>query len=144
MTLIRFEPLGDIDNLQNRLHRYFGDFSNTKPVSTENFSPRIDIMEQGNNLLIYAEIPGVKKDELKITLQDNILTIQGEKKKFGNSEEYKFFRRERNYGTFKRCFTLPVEVDSNNVDAHFEDGILQIKMNKYQEKPVEEKIIKLN
>lgn len=144
MTLIKFEPLRDIENLQNRLHRYFEGFSNDESESTKHFSPKIDIMDQDNNLLIEAEIPGVKKDDLKITLQDNILTIQGEKKKNNKNEENKFFRKERNYGSFKRCFTLPVEVDSNNVDAQFEDGILQIKMNKYLEKPVEEKIIKLN
>ncbi|MHB9040969.1 MAG: Hsp20/alpha crystallin family protein, partial [Melioribacteraceae bacterium] len=92
---------------------------------------------------ITAEIPGVKKDNIKITLQDNILTIEGEKKKETEQKEKNFYRSERMFGSFKRSFTLPEEVDSEKVDAKFEDGMLQIQMKKTAPKVKNEKLIEL-
>ncbi|MDH7605762.1 MAG: SpoIIIAH-like family protein, partial [Melioribacter sp.] len=81
MTLVRFEPLKELETLHDRIQRYFEDFANFGFSFTDNFNPRIDISEDDNNINVVAEIPGVKKEDLKITLQDNILTIEGEKKK---------------------------------------------------------------
>ncbi|MEW6509093.1 MAG: Hsp20/alpha crystallin family protein [Bacteroidota bacterium] len=143
MTLIKFEPLREIESIHDRIRRYFDDFTNFGFTFTDNFNPRIDISEDETTFNVVAEIPGIKKDNLKITLQDNILTIEGEKKKAEEVEEKNYYRSERVFGNFKRCFTLPSEVDSEKVDAKFEDGILKITLKKLEPKPKNEKVIEL-
>ncbi len=143
MTLIKFEPFKELETLHDRIQRYFDDYPNFGFNLSENFYPRIDISEDKENINVIAEIPGVKKDEIKITLQDNILTIEGEKKKETEQKEKNFFRSERMYGSFKRCFTLPDLVDSNKVDAKFENGMLNIQLKKIEQKVRNEKVIEL-
>jgi HSP20 family protein len=143
MTLLRFEPMRDLDHFSNRFQRFFDEFPGFHNVSQDSFSPRIDISENDKSILIDAEVPGVPKENLKITLQDNILTIEGEKKKVSEEKEKNYYREERCFGKFKRSFTLPVEVDSDNVDASFRDGTLAIKLNKLEPKVEKEKVIEL-
>ncbi len=143
MTLLRFEPIRDFDYLTNRFQRFFDDFPGFQQYAGDTFSPRIDISETEKNIIINAEIPGVSKENLKITLQDNILTIEGEKKKVNEEKDIEYYREERAFGKFKRSFTLPVEVDSDKVDAKFEDGVLEIKLVKYEPKEAKERVIKL-
>jgi len=143
MSLIKFEPLRELDSFHDRIQRYFDDFSNFGFSINEIFTPRIDISEDKEKINVTAEIPGVKKENIKITLQDNILTIEGEKKKEEEKKENNFFRSERMYGSFKRCFTLPVDVDSDKVQAKFEDGTVHIQLNKFVPKVKNEKIIEL-
>ena len=113
MTLIRLEPMRDLDNISNRFHSIFDEFPGFH-ADQDSFSPRIDISETEKSILIHAEIPGVPKENLKITLQDNILTIEGEKKNVSEDGDSKFYRTERSYGSFKKSFTLPEDVDSEN------------------------------
>ncbi len=143
MTLIKFEPLRELETLQDRIQRYFDDFSNFGINFSDNFYPKIDISEDKNNINVTAEIPGVKKDQIKITLQDNILTIEGEKKKETKEEGKNFYRSERIFGSFKRCFTLPAQVDSEKVEAKFEDGMLHVQLKKIETKAKNEKVIEL-
>lgn len=146
MTLIKFEPLRELETMHDRFQRFFDEFSNLGFPFNDNFYPRIDIAEDENNINVTAEIPGVKKDQIKITLQDNILTIEGEKKKEEEQKSRNFYRVERTYGSFKRSFTLPVEVDSDKVEAKFEDGTLNISLKKMEPKSKHknEKLIELN
>lgn len=144
MTLLKFEPMRDFDHITNRFQRIFDEFPGFHSYSNESFSPRIDISENEKSISINAEIPGVTKDNLKITLQDNIITIEGEKKKEDIEKNVNYYREERSFGKFKRSFTLPVEVDSDNVDAKFNDGILEVKLNKIEPKEAKERVIKLN
>lgn len=143
MTLVRFEPLKELETLHDRIQRYFEDFVNFGFSFTDNFNPRIDISEDDNDINVVAEIPGVKKEDLKITLQDNILTIEGEKKKEEEKKGKNYYRSERVFGSFKRSFTLPTEVDADKVEAKFEDGTLKINLKKLNPKPKNEKIIEL-
>ncbi len=144
MTLLRFEPMRDLDNFQNRFQRFFGEFPGFHNFEDETFIPAIDIKETDKNLILDIEVPGVNKDDLKITLQDNILTIKGEKKKVSEEKDESVYRAERVFGSFERSFTLPVEVDSDNVDAKVIDGVLEIKLEKVQPKKPKEKVISLN
>ena len=144
MTLLRFEPIRDLDHFSNRFNRLFDEFPGFNYKNNDSFSPRIDISENEDNIQIAAEIPGVSKENLKITLQDNIITIEGEKKKVSKNQNENYYREERNYGKFKRSFTLPVEVDSENVEAKFNDGILDITLNKIDPKKEKERVIELN
>ena len=143
MTLIKFEPLRELETLHDRIQRYFDDFPNLGFNMSDSFSPKIDVSEDKNNINVTAEIPGVKKDNIKITLQDNILTVEGEKKKEKEEKDKNFYRSERSYGSFKRSFTLPVEVDSEKVEANFEDGMLHITLKKLEQKVKTEKVIEL-
>ncbi|PID58974.1 MAG: heat-shock protein Hsp20 [Ignavibacteriae bacterium] len=143
MTLLRFEPVRDLDNFSNRFQRFFDEFSGFNSLSKDSFSPRIDISEDEKTINIEAELPGIQKENLKITLQDNILTLEGEKKKVTEEKEKNYYREERSFGSFKRSFSLPVEVDSENVDANFKDGMLEIKLNKQEPKKETEKVIEV-
>ncbi len=143
MTLIKFEPLRELETLHDRIQRYFDDFSNFGFNMSDSFSPKIDVSEDKSNIIVSAEIPGVKKDNIKITLQDNILTIEGEKKKESEEKDKNFYRNERSYGAFKRSFTLPATVDSEKVQAKFEDGMLNITLKKLEQKVKSEKVIEL-
>jgi HSP20 family protein len=133
----------DLDHISNRFQRLFDEFPGFQHNVTDTFSPKIDISENEKSITIDAEIPGVPKENLKITLQDNILTIEGEKKKVSDEKDKNYYREERSFGKFKRSFTLPVEVDSENVDARFINGILEIKLNKIEPKEEKERVIEL-
>ena len=143
MTLIKFEPLRELESLNNSVQRLFGEFPAVDFGLS--FYPKIDISDDEKTIYVEAEIPGVKKDNIKISLQDNILTISGEKK--NESEEKKndknFYRSERVYGSFTRSFTLPEEINSESVDAKFEDGTLKIKIGKSTPQPVKERLIEI-
>lgn len=143
MTLIRFEPLRDLENFHSRVMRYFDDFPSLQNRATESFSPRIDISEDDNSIFVNTELPGVKKEDIKLTIEDNILTIEGEKKNEDEKKEKNYYRTERVYGKFHRSFTLPVEVDPDKVEAKYEDGTLKISMAKLEEKKAETKQIEL-
>ncbi|MBU2493606.1 MAG: Hsp20/alpha crystallin family protein [Bacteroidetes bacterium] len=143
MTLIKFEPLKEFESFQNQIKKYFDDFPSFGLNVDNSFSPRIDISEKEDTLLVEAEIPGVKKEDLKITLQDNILTIKGEKKKEEESKDKNYYRCERTYGSFSRSFTLPAEVNTDKVDAKFNDGMLNIVLKKIESKKTKEKLIEL-
>ena len=137
MTLIKFEPLRELENWNERIHRFFGEY----PTTDFNYYPHVDISEDEDNIYVEAEIPGVKKEDIKITLQDNILTITGEKKKENNKKN--FFRSERVYGSFTRSFTLPDDINSDSVEAKFDSGILNVTIQKVQPKKATEKFIEV-
>lgn len=137
MTLIKFEPLRELENWNERIHRFFGEY----PTTDFNYYPHVDISEDEDNIYVEAEIPGVKKEDIKITLQDNILTITGEKKKENNKKN--FFRSERVYGSFTRSFTLPDDINSDSVEAKFDNGILNVTIQKVQPKKATEKFIEV-
>jgi HSP20 family protein len=139
MTLIKFEPLRELENWNERIHRFFNDF----PSMDFNYYPHIDISDDEKNIYVEAEIPGVKKEDVKVTLQDNILTITGEKKKETEEKDKKFFRSERVYGFFTRSFTLPEDINPDSVDAKFDNGILNITISKSYPKKVNEKFIEI-
>jgi HSP20 family protein len=139
MTLIKFEPLRELESLNERIHRFFNDF----PSNDFNYFPHIDITDDEKNIYVEAEIPGVKKEDVKVTLQDNILTITGEKKKKSEEKEKNIFRSERSYGSFTRSFTLPDEINPDTVEAKFDNGILNIQIAKSQPKKSNQKFIEI-
>ena len=144
MTLIKFEPLREMENFNDRIQKFFNEFPSFGLDSVNSFNPRIDISEDDNNIFIDAEIPGVKKEDINISLQDNILTIKGEKKSLKEDKKDKnYFRSERSYGSFTRSFTLPAEVNPDKVEAKFEDGILNVSISKIHPQPKKEKMIEI-
>ena len=144
MTLVSIKPMKEFDNIHNSIQKYFDDFTTMKSSYDENtFSPKINVYEKENQLIIDAEVPGVNKEDLKITLQDNILTIEGEKKNLLDEKEIKSFLTERIFGAFKRSFTLNEDIDSEKINAKFNNGILSITLTKVEEKTPVEKVIEV-
>lgn len=143
MTLVKFEPLREFESLSNRIQKYFEDFPSLRNEYSSSFNPKIDISEDDKHLYVDAEIPGIKKEDLKVTIQDNIITIKGEKKREEEKKEKNYYRNERCYGTFTRSFTLPAEVNSEKIDAKFEDGTLKITMEKMNQTASKVKEIEL-
>lgn len=143
MTFVKFEPLRELDNLNSRLHKFFGEF----PANVDlgfSFSPRVDIYADDNIIYIEAEIPGIKKEDIKISLQDNILTISGTKTKAENkNEEIQYFRNEIIYGDFSRSFSLPEDINPDNVEANFENGLLRVTVGKQEVKTAKERNIEI-
>ena len=142
MTLIKFEHLRDFENLGNKVHRFFGEFPSSFNYSNT-FSPKIDISEDEKNIYLEAEIPGIKKEEIHISLEDNILTIKGEKKISEDKKQKTLIRNERIYGSFTRSFTLHEEINPDEANAEFENGILKIVLEKVIHKTVKERQIQI-
>jgi len=91
-------------------------------------SPTVDIYEEGNEMVMKADLPGIKKGDIKVELTENVLTITGEKKKVEKTETEGYFRHERVFGSFYRRFELPGDLDTEKIKAHYEDGILELRI----------------
>ena len=110
-------------------------------TSTQSYVPRVDISDDANNIYVHAELPGLTKDTVKVTVSDGLLILRGEKKHEEKKENRNYFRIERRYGEFVRQFTLPDNVDEENVRANFANGILEITIPKKEpEKPKEREV----
>lgn len=96
-------------------------------------APWIDIYEEGDEVVVKAELPGMKKEDLEVQLTDDSITISGEKKKEGKVERKGYYRHERAYGSFTRSFGLPSEVNTDDAKAEFQDGVLEIRVPKTEE-----------
>jgi len=150
MALIRFKPereistwspFRDLVNMQREVGRLFdglfADFDGDGNSLTP-WSPRADVAENNDAYVIKAELPGVNKNDVKITVRENILTIKGEKKQEKEEKDHNFHRVERSYGSFERSFSLPTGVKSDKIDAAYKDGVLTMTLPKAEEaKPKE-------
>lgn len=144
MTLIKFEPFRDLDLLNTNIRRFFDDFPTTAQEFSSTYHPQIDIYEDDKKIYFEAEVPGISKKDLNISVHDNVLMVTGEKKKELEQKGKNFFRSERSYGSFTRSFTLPDEVNTEKIEAKFNDGILKIEIEKAAPKKPEERIISIN
>ena len=132
MGIIKVDPFRGFDTMMRRMNDVFDDVQRGGiRFEVGDFSPRVDIADDENALTINAELPGIGKDDVKITVnEDNVLTIRGEKKREEKTEDKNYMRVERSYGSFTRSFALPDTVDSENISASFKDGVLTIAMAK--------------
>ena len=146
MAIVRFEPFRNLVATQSEFERLmreaFSPVSGEGEVSTRTWAPPVDIYENGDNLVLKAELPGINPDEVEIRVEDNTLYLKGERKFEKEVKEQNYHRVERSYGTFTRSFSLPNSVDADKVVANFKDGVLTLTMPKKEEaKP---KTIKVN
>ena len=139
-NIIRRSPFFELNSLQDRVNQLFNQtfggfepFGFERPLTSENFLPPVDIFEDEHNINLQAEIPGVQQQDLNITLENNVLTITGERKFQHEETKENFHRMERRFGKFTRSFTLPASVDVENVNANFESGLLNITLPKKEE-----------
>ena len=147
MAIIRWDPFRDMVTLREKMNRMFEDVFSGRPEDRElqagTWTPSVDIFETENELVLTAEIPGIDEKDVEIKVEDNTLSIKGERKFEKETKEENFHRIERSYGSFYRAFTLPSSVDSERIQAEQENGVLKISMPKRQElKPRTVKILK--
>src|SRR6266571_6372094 len=133
--VITWNPLREIDEPQNRLHRFFlGGFPNRMgsgeihSLTVADWSPEVDISEDDHGYLLKADLPEMKKDDVRVTVEDGILSVSGERKSEKEDQKRKFHRIERCFGNFRRSFTLPEDTDSTKVTAEFRDGVLKVHL----------------
>src|SRR5271169_3774984 len=146
MAIVRWEPFRDLLTAQREFDRLFrgafGSAASQEEATTRTWAPPVDIYENGDNLVLKAELPGVNPDEVEIRVEDNTLYLKGERKFEKEVKEQNYHRVERTYGTFTRTFSLPNSVDADKVAANYKDGVLTLTMPKKEEaKP---KTIKIN
>jgi len=145
MAIVRFEqgfPLAAQNQFERFLRDAFSPVSGEGEVSTRTWAPPVDIYENGDNLVLKAELPGFNPDDVEIRVEDNTLYLKGERKFEKDVKEQNYHRVERSYGTFTRTFSLPNSVDADKVTANYKDGVLTLTMPKREEaKP---KTIKIN
>ena len=144
-----WDPFKELDELQTRLSTLFGrsplrkNGEKDEAMTVAEWAPLVDIVEDEHEYLIKAELPEVKKEEVKVTVQDGVLTLAGERKFVKEEKDKKYHRVERAYGSFVRSFSLPEDADENKVMADFKDGVLQVhlpKSEKARPKNIEVKI----
>jgi len=132
MQLTRWHPFTEMDDLQHRLNRLFLDRTvrNAAGDTFADFMPAVDIQETDAEFIVKADLPDVKKDEIKVQVQDGVLTIEGERRQEKEETGKRFHKIEREYGKFVRRFALPSEVDGAKVRAEFKDGVLSVFLPK--------------
>jgi HSP20 family protein len=145
MSLVRWNPARELERwapdffgVQREINRLFDDsfrggMQAEEALGRSYWSPAVDIAERDNEYVVKVELPGVNKDDVKITLESNILTIRGEKKQEKEEKGENSHRLERSYGSFQRSFTLPTIVKNDKIDAVYRDGILTVTLPKAEE-----------
>ena len=137
MALIRLHPFVDeFQNLQDRFNRMFQDSPLSRPNGDEtmtSWAPPCDIYEEGDNIVVKTELPGVDRNDIDVQVENNILTLRGERKREKEVKSENLFRTERFYGSFARSFTLPVSVDTEKIRAEYREGVLQVTLPKVEE-----------
>jgi HSP20 family protein len=137
-SLREWDPLEEWGGVQDRLNRLFEETFGRYPVGKREtlertWSPVVDIYEEKDSIIVKAELPGIKKDEVSIEIKDNVLTLSGERKYEQETKKENYHRIERFYGKFSRSFTLPETVQVEKVKANYKDGVLEITLPKAEE-----------
>lgn len=129
MNLTSWEPLNEMESLMDRLLNWqLLRPQSSLPVMAQ--SPRVDIIEGDKNYVFKVDVPGMEKQDLTVSIEGNMLTIAGERKLEKEDSKPKFFRVERLYGRFSRCFSLPDDADASSVRAHCENGELTVEVGR--------------
>lgn len=145
----RWNPFKELEEMEKRLSSYFGRTSvpsrgdKQEAITVAEWSPLVDISEDDKEYVIKAEIPEMKKEDIKLNVNDDVLTITGERKYEKEEKGTKYHRVERAYGSFMRSFTLPEDADGSKVNAEYKDGLLKVhlpKSEKVKPKAIEVKI----
>jgi HSP20 family protein len=137
MTLIRqFDPFREYANLHSRMNRLFRDSQGPdgqETLTTTAFAPPVDVYEDEHQVILKIEVPGIDEKDIDIRVENNTLTVHGERKFEKEEKEENFRRVESQYGSFTRTFTLPTTVDAENIQADYDKGVLKVKLSKKSE-----------
>jgi HSP20 family protein len=146
MTLLtRWDPFREFVTIQDRMNRLFRDSYGTQgpeeALTTTTFAPPVDVYEDEHNVTLKIEVPGIDEKDIDVRIENNTLTVHGERKYEKEEKEENYRRVERQYGSFTRTFTLPTTVDQESVQADYDKGVLKIKLAKKAEaKPKQIKV----
>ncbi len=144
MPITRWDPFREVVALQNRLNSVFGNLNteSESPLTTASFVPAVDVYEDEKKVVLKLEVPGIEEKDLDVRVENHTLTVKGERKFEKEEKEENFHRIERRFGSFYRAFTLPSTVDTENIDAKYENGVLKLELKKKPE--AQPKQIKVN
>lgn len=135
MALVKWDPWREIEDMFDRYTRAVDrPLSRELAISEGGWAPRVDIAETDKEFLIKAELPEIRKEDVKVEVNNGVLTLRGERKQEKEEKGKKFHRIERSYGSFTRSFTLPENVDQSRIKASFKDGMLNIQLQKTEAK----------
>ncbi|MGA3268939.1 MAG: Hsp20/alpha crystallin family protein [Verrucomicrobiota bacterium] len=146
-ALTRWDPFKDMDDVPHRLANFFGLVSaratagGQELMSVAKWAPSVDISEDNKEWLLKADLPEVKKEDVKVTVENGVLTVTGERQFEKEEKDKKYHRIERSYGNFLRSFTLPEGTDGTKVSAEFKDGVLKVHLPKSEEAKAKAKTI---
>ncbi len=148
MTLLtRYEPFREFATIQDRMNRLFRDFyapegrSGEEALTNTAFAPPVDVYEDEHNVTLKIEVPGIDEKDIDVRIENNTLTVHGERKFEKEEKEENYRRVERQYGSFTRTFTLPNTVDQDSVQANYDKGVLKVTLTKKAEaKPKQIKV----
>jgi len=133
MTLMRWDPFRSLMGVKRDLDRIFGEYDDETATATSLWRPAVDIFETKDNLVLRAELPGMSRDDVKISVENNVLTLKGERRFDEEVKRENYHRVERAYGSFCRSFTLPAEIDKRKIEARFQNGVLEVTMPRSEE-----------
>jgi HSP20 family protein len=142
-VLTRWDPFREFSTLQDRMNRLFRDSygDREEALTTSTFAPPVDVYEDEHQVTLSIEVPGIEEKDIDVRVENNVLTVHGERKFEKEQKEENFRRVERQYGSFTRSFTLPNTVDNENIQASYSKGILKIQLAKRAEaKPKQIKV----
>ncbi len=144
MAITRWDPFREVVALQNRMNSLFGNLNNEteSPLTTASFVPAVNVYEDEKKVVLKLEVPGIAEKDLDVSVENNTLTVKGERKFAAEEKEENFHRIERRYGSFYRAFTLPTTVDTESIDAKYDAGVLRLELKKKPE--AQPKQIKVN
>lgn len=140
MTLIRWEPVRELNSLQDEMNRLFGRFFDAPTAPQANggparrWLPAMDLVETGEHFVLRADLPGVAEEDVRVELEDRVLTVSGERRAEHSDHEEGYYRVERATGSFARSLTLPEGVDAEAIQASFDRGVLEVRIPKPEER----------
>jgi HSP20 family protein len=129
MNLVHWNPFDEMHHLHRFVHR----FPTRDDDTLQNWAPAVDIFERGDDLVLRAEVPDVRKEDLDVKVENNTLTLHGEKRRDESVQDENYHRTERHYGSFTRSFTLPSSVDTSRILASYKNGVLEVVLPKAEE-----------
>ncbi len=139
MSTIYFDPVRTFEGFVKKMNEFAGDIEKNVKQEVRSFKPRADIFEDEKNIFVSVELPGLKKDDISIKINDeNVLTIKGEKKRTDESNDKNTIRNERIYGEFTRSFILADNLDVNKINAKFDNGVLELTIGKKEAEQAKE------
>jgi HSP20 family protein len=139
MALVRWEPVRELSSLQSEMNRLFNTFFDTPATggnggSVRRWVPSMDLVETDEHFVLRADLPGMTEDDITIELEDNVLTVAGERKAEHEEKKEGFYRMERTFGQFRRSLTLPDGIDPDGIAARFDKGVLEVRIPKPEER----------
>jgi HSP20 family protein len=137
MTIVRWEPFRELSSLQTEMNRLFNaafDTSGGGNGGARRWTPAMDLVETDDHFVLRADLPGMTESDVNVELEDNVLTVSGERKAEHEEKREGFYRVERSFGSFARSLTLPRGIDPEHVSAGFDNGVLEVRIPKPEER----------